>query len=498
MKRITSPFISLALVLSSATAIAQSVVVVPRFSVDETLTDNATLVHAGSRSDQITELSPGVRVNIQGARLKTYFDYSLSHLIYAQGTSGNRNQNNLDTFGTLEAVDGKLFLDFSGNISHQAISAFGTQSSGNLTFNSNRTEVSTYRISPYFRSKIGNIVNIDGRLSRGIRTSTNDAASNSATTDMDVGISSAESFRSLGWVARASRQQVDFSSGRPTEADHIRVGLTYALTPQVKFFADSGREANNYAALEKQTYSTNTVGMDWQPSQRTTVAVLRGNRSFGANHNVSLEHRTARTVWKFSDGKDVLTVPAQNEFGLIGNVYDLFDRQLMSAVPDSQTRAALVSQYLQSNHIDPNSPVLGNFLSSAVSLQRRQDLSFALLGVRDTLTFLFSRTVTNRLDAVSSSLDNLTTAKYVTQRGYSINYSHRLTPEYALTAQWSMQDNTGDLASQANTLKSIGLSIAGKISPRTSTGLGFRHVVADSLLNPYSENALTGHLSVQF
>jgi len=497
MKHLSNPCVAL-LLCSATVAAAQTVTVVPRVSATETLTDNATLSNVAPRSEQITEVSPGVRVTVNGARLKTYLDYSLSHVAYAQSTSADRNQNTLNAFGTLEAVDGRVFLDFSGNISRQAISAFGTQSLSETAVNSNQTEVSTYRISPYVRGHLGSFANVDARISRSISASDGNSASNSASTDSLVKLSNAEAFRSLGWSAQASRQSVDYSSGRPTESDTLSVGLTYTLTPQLNLFADVGSESSNYTSVDKQTYATHTLGLNWRPSDRTTVAASRGDRSFGSNHNLSVEHRTGRTVWKFSDGKDVATTLGQNGFGVIGNVYDLFDQQFTATTPDAAARAARVSQFLQDNNINASTPVLGSFLTSAVTVQRRQNLSFALLGVRDTITFLFSRSTSNRLDTVSTSIDSLSSANTITQQGLSVNYSHRLTPDYTLGVQTSRQTTAGDVAAQDSTLTSLGVNLSGKLGKRTSTSLGLRRVVSDSQTNPYSENALTGHLSVQF
>lgn len=498
MKRTTHRIIGVTLLFAVGSASAQTITVVPRVSVTETLSDNVTLSTANRLSEQTTEIAPGVRVTVNGARLKTYFDYSLSHIAYAQGTSGNRNQNTLNTFGTLEAVEGRAYLDFSGNISRQAVSAFGTQSFNNIAVNVNQTEVSTYRVSPYVRGRLGGVADVDARISRSVSTSDGNAASNSATTDSSVKLSNTEAFRSLGWYAQASRQRVDYSGGRPTENDNVSLGLTYTINSQLNLFADAGHESSNYSNIDKQGFSTNTIGLNWRPSGRTNITASRGNRSFGRTHNLSVEHRSARTVWKFSDGRDVLTTPGQIGFGVVGNRYDLIDRQFVGIEPDPQARAGLVNQFLQNNNIDPNTPILGNFLTSAVSLQRNQSVSVALLGVRDTVTFLYSRTASNRLDTVSSAIDSLSNSSTVTQQGYSVNYTHRLTPDYALGAQWSKQTTSGDVAAQDNTLSSLGLTVSGRIGKRTSTSLGLRRVIADSQTNPYRENALTGQLSVQF
>ena len=130
------------LLLSTASVCAQTdeagagkqmVTIVPRLSITETLTNNVNLSSVAAQSDQITEITPGVQIGIDGARLKAYFDYSLNHVYYAQGTSPSENQNSLNTFGTFEAVENWAFIDFSGGIWQQTISAFGTQSNVRLS-----------------------------------------------------------------------------------------------------------------------------------------------------------------------------------------------------------------------------------------------------------------------------------------------------------------------------------------------------------------------------
>ncbi|HEY8904916.1 MAG TPA: TIGR03016 family PEP-CTERM system-associated outer membrane protein [Rhodoferax sp.] len=478
--------------------VKQAVSIVPRVSVTETLTNNVALSKSASaQSDQITEISPGIHLNINGARLKTYFDYSLDHVEYAQGTAASRNQNALTTFGTLEAIDNWAFIDFSGNISQQTISAFGTQSTNNTAVNANSTEVATYQLSPYVKGHFGNFANYEARVSRSVSSSDSATASNTASTNSVVRVSNASAFRSLGWSADVSRQQASYSAGRATEADSYSLGLTYAITPQVNVSVNGGQESNNYTSLDKQNYNTRSVGVNWSPSQNTTLSALAGKRSFGNTHNLSFEHRTARTVWRYSDSKDVLINPTQSGLGSVGSNYDLYFSQFASVEPDPVARAALVNNYLAANGINPNAVVLSNFLTSGVALQRRQDLSLALLGVRDTVTFLLSRSDSRRLDSITNSFDSLSSASSVVQNGFSANYSHRLTPDYSLGVLMSRQATAGDTAAQETTLKSFNVNVTGKVGKKAAASLGLRHVVSDGL-TPYTETAVTGNLNVQF
>jgi uncharacterized protein (PEP-CTERM system associated) len=116
--------------LTMPVATQAEVTVSPRVSVAEIITDNARLAESSSReSEQITQISPGVRIDVNGARVKTYFDYALTQSMYAQNTSPSRSQKTLSTFGTVEAVDNRVFFDFNASISQQS---FVPLCSGNI------------------------------------------------------------------------------------------------------------------------------------------------------------------------------------------------------------------------------------------------------------------------------------------------------------------------------------------------------------------------------
>lgn len=476
----------------------RSVSVVPRVSVTETLTDNVRLTNTGRQAEQTTEISPGIRITSESRRLKAYFDYSLNEVLYAQNSSPSQLQNALSAFGTLEAVDNWAFLDFSGSISQQTISAFGTQSYGNTSINANRAEVSSYRISPYVRGRLGNVANYEARYSRAVTGSDAAIASGVTTVDGLVKLSGDTSFRRLGWSTDVSRQSVDYSAGRPTEVDRLNLGLSYLVTSQLSLFANAGREANNYTSFDKQSYATSGVGLSWSPSDTTRVSASRNHRSFGDAHSLSFDHRTARTAWRFSDTKDVSATPNQTGFASIGSIYDILFDQFASIEPNPVSRAQLVNAFLQVNGVNPNAVVVSSFLTSSLSLTRRQELSFALLGVRDTVTFLATRSESNRLDTLSTGVDDFATSSLVRQRGFSVNYAHRLTPDYSLGVLVSQQNTSGDLTQQETTLRLLNVNLTGRVGKQATASLGLRHVISSGNAAPYIENAVIGSLNVQF
>jgi uncharacterized protein (PEP-CTERM system associated) len=472
--------------------------IVPRVSVTETITDNANLSNANRQSEQITDVSPGIRLTLNGARIKTYFDYSLHEIAYAKNTASRQSQNELNTFGTIEAVDNWAFVDFSGNISQQTVSAFGLQSLNNSAVSANRTEVSSYRLAPYIRGQLGQVAEYEARISRSVTGSDGQNLSGVATIESTINLSSGNSSRSLGWTADLGRQSVAYSAGRFTEVDNVNLGLVYNVNPHVEVFAKAGHEANNYTSQDKQGNPTNSIGVKWVPSELSSVNFTRNHRSFGEAYNLIVQHRSARTVWKFSDTKDVSATPSQFGVVSVGSMYDLLFSQFASIEPDPVARAKMVENYLQTNGISASSNVNNSFLTTAVSLQRRQELSFALLGVRDTITFIASRTESSRLDTISLGVDDLADTSSVSQLGLSVQYAHRLTPDYSLGVLYSQQKTSGSTNLQDTSLRSLNLNVSGKVGKRTSVSLGARRTVVDSATSPYSENAVTGNLNVQF
>jgi uncharacterized protein (PEP-CTERM system associated) len=473
--------------------------ITPRLSVTETLTNNATLTSFGRQSEQITQISPGIQIASDRGRFRGFLDYSLSQVIYAQNTSGRNSQNALSTFGTFEALDNWAYLDFNGNISQQAISAFGTQSPGNFTTNSNLTESRTFRLSPYLRGKLSSVADYEARYSLTTNRSDSLLGSDVTANEALLRIRGQSPAARLGWSIDANRQNTRYSSGRTTEADTLSGNLIYSINPQLNLSALGGKEANNYTTLNKSSSFISGFGFNWIPSETTKLSASRQNRSYGSSHSIFFEHRTARTAWRFSDSRDVSATPSQTGLSNRGSIYDLLFSQLASSEPDPILRATLVNDQLRVNGLSPNATVVSSFLTSALSLQRRQDWSFVLLGVRDTVTFNASRSEGYRLDTIVGGIsDDLSNFAGVRQRGLSISYAHRLTPETSLNVVASTQKASDQQGLQNTSTKAVNVSVTTRVGTQSTAILGVRRVVFESATAPYTESAVSGTLNVQF
>ena len=490
--------------LGNPTSQGRAWVITPRIGLTETYSDNVN-VNVGNNNKQgdfTTEISPGIRVESRTARLNAYLDYALRGLFYARQSGYNQTQNSLNTFGTFEAVEKWLFLDFSALIAQQAISAFGPQSPSNSTINNNVTETATYRLSPYIRGQAGGLV--DYLLRYNLSTTRSDA---SAVSDINISewigqLRGSTPFQNLKWTIDGSQQSVDYTRGRDTDAERIRGMLTYSLSPQFRVSASVGQESNNYASLDQKTNDTYGYGFDWNPTERTQISAFKERRFFGDGHNVSFTHRFPRSSIRFSDTRDVSVLPNQFTTVGFGTVYDLFYPLLANiepyaSMPPGAKESAIANAIFSTFGVPANTQVTSSFLTSRATVQRRQQLGLTLTGIRNTITLLVSQGDDQSALASASSNDDFSQSNIVRQRGFSLNYSHRLSDISNLNALASRQEstNSGTIAGTGNlkattTIYQINLST--KLGAKTTGALSARHSEFDSTTNPYTENALIG------
>lgn len=471
----------------------------PRLSITETFTDNARLASNGGQADRITEISPGMRVVSQGRRVRGYFDYALRELLYVQNPSLRTTQHLLNTFGSVEAVENLAHLDFNASISQQAISAFGAQSVGATGANPNLTETRSLRLSPYVRGHLADAAEYEARYSLATTRANSSVMPRVTTADALVKLGGASTSTRLGWSLEATRKNIAYGgAARTTEADRLRATLAYALTPRFRLSVIGGREDNNYMSLEKENRATPGFGLDWTPSERTRLSAVRERRFFGEGHGITFEHRTPRTAWRFNDVRDITATPSQTGMMRVGSVYDLLYDQFASIQPDPVLRGQLVNDFLQANGLSPGVSVISSFLTSAVSVQRRQDLAFSLLGTRDTVTLTASQSEGSRIDSLSTLIDDFTQASLIRQRGLSLSLAHRLTPLSSLNILGAQQDTSGSTAAQESRLRSLIVSVSTKLGRQSFVTLSARRVSFNSRVSPYVENAVIGALTVKF
>jgi uncharacterized protein (PEP-CTERM system associated) len=475
--------------------------IVPRVSLQETFTDNANLVAGNRQSDWITDVAPGIRIDGRTKRLKLNADYSVHQFFYAQGSRADQTQQSLNSKGTLEAVENLLFVDMSGSIMQQSVSAFGTQSASAYSANSNSTETSIYQVSPYVKGKFAGYVDYEGRYSR---TTMSSKASTVPRSDSDVWsgkLGGDTPLTALGWSADADRQSTDYQVGRSNESEHWRGFLIYRVNPQLNVSVSGGQERNNYVSTDLQSFNTHGFGVDWRPTDRTQVSGFKEKRFFGDGHTVTFSHRMPQSSVKYTDSRDVMVLPTQSGTTFM-TAFDQLFAIFATSIPDEAARTVAINNVLAALQIAPNTFLPASLQMGQASVQRRQELSYVLLGARNSMTLSLIRTRSEGLGTLVLDGFDLSRTTSYTQQGVNLGWSHQLSGLSTLNVVGSQSRYTSgnDLNGQT-TQKALSASVSTRLGAKTSGSVLARRTVfggSGGLAVPYTENAVSGSVSVEF
>ena len=226
------------------------------------------------------------------------------------------------------------------------------------------------------------------------------------------------------------------------------------------------------------------------PSPRTRLSANYDRRQFGPTHSVNFEYRTARTVWNYVNSQQVSTITPNTGT----TFFDLYYALFASIEPDPAKRTQLVNTFLQQNGISPNGAPPGGFATRSTTVVNSQALSFALQGVRSSLSVSGFESDSWSMSPTSQ----VPGGQHVYQTGLSMNVSHRLTPTSSLNLVGSVLDSRGSQQSEGTRLKTLSLSWSGNPTPHTTVSAMLRHNQFASATAPYRENAAIASVSVRF
>ena len=406
-------------------------VVEPAITLRETYTDNAFIGTEPRRSDFVTEVTPSIRVEGRGPRLAGHLLYRPSALFYARNDEGNDVANQLDAYGTAEAIERFFFLEASANVSQNFATPFAP-TPGDLALNTaNRIETRTVSLSPYVRSQ----------AIRGVEYEVRNRNTWTTTDNNDLG-----DVRTRQWTARVNRpvrvvgwglefddteRRHDDAFGRPVQESTLDRGrLHYQLDPAWRVSASAGQEKNNFDPTQTGWQTIAGAGVAWRPTPRTTAEFEYEERYFGPAPRASFSHRTRLTAWNLSYSKsdtsfqeEILRLPP-------GNTAALLDAIFAARIPDLAARRAAVEQFFRASGTPASLTSSLAFYTQQVYIREGVEGSFAILGVRNSITFTAYRTHSNQIsqDPTGAIPDVFLLADDITQYGASVRVDHKLTP----------------------------------------------------------------------
>lgn len=488
----------------------------PALQLQETWSDNITLAAPGlERSDLVTQLNPGLRLSGQGGRLKVNLAAAWQIMTYAHGTAGTRIVPKLSGSGTLELVENWFYVDGLASISEQAVSPFGAQLAQAANVNRNNGTVSSYALTPRIKGLLGSDLSYDlsYRTSQTSTASNPGAAqlttgqgTNSRTDGWTGGLRWGNSSRLFNFAANFSSTNSRYSSGRlPSSSSIGRIYGYFNPDAHLSFSANVGRETRSASTALSSGGSSPTrgIGVNWQPNPRTTLSLAHDIRYFGPNDTLALEHRFRRAALNVSYNRtrtDSHNLLLQNS---TSTYYQLYSNMLASQYPNSADLDQAVRLLLQSQGLSADEvPVLG-YLSDSAVIRRALNISFSLIGVRNTLTFTASHS-NSRTETVTSGTDVLATYSGIDQTSLGLNWAYKLSPNSTLTTSLIQMKSDGTAASGLGTFSNqtkANFLWNAQMGPHVTSSLGLRRVTASGATagtGNYREDAATATFGYKF
>jgi uncharacterized protein (PEP-CTERM system associated) len=301
-----------------------------------------------------------------------------------------------------EAVPGWMYVDGRATVNKQSVSPLGQQTApDSLAFNNNQQEVLNVQLSPFVRGELLDWADYEVRF-RGAATEVRGSTlGDSHLLGSSIGLASPRRGSLLGWGLQATQDRLTFKGGRTT--DNFRAVASLSLTPDPDLTLDlrAGQESTNVGSVQRRSFSNWGGGLRWTPTPRTLVSLSGDRRYFGDGFQVAVEHRLRRSTLRYTSARDASSSGDAAGVGQPLTLFQLYMRQYQSAEPNLEQRAIRVLELLRLSNQNPNTVVGGGFATSAVTLQRRDDLAYTYIMPRSTFTLRASTGTTEILDNIT-------------------------------------------------------------------------------------------------
>ncbi len=441
------------------TSFAGEVSFIPSVMLKESYSDNILLSPKGQeQSDLVSEISPAFQLQSKSSHFTANIDYTLQNLFYSKDSNRNETYNQLAANSNAELMDDYLFFDANVYHTQQIVNANQPVSNNNIAVTSNRTNVSSYSLSPYFKHSFRGVLDASLRYSYSNVDYRRGGLIDSAQSSFNFQLNSPTRVVGFNWGLNYSNLKTDFVSGSDSTFSRGSLQLGYRLTSRTNIYATSGKENNSFTVSNGQNIDQTfwSVGADWQPGARDSVKLELGERFFG---------KTGRFSWRHNTRRLVLNADYQEEL--------------------STSALTLLQQQQTSSISTQNQPVdtSGNSITSQVFVRTISTLGLTYTISKTSLAISYS----NERRKFQASGD----ATRYQNANASLRLKSSSVLSYLLGMRWTGQ-STSSTGAKAF-LTNINFAIQRQLSPRLQAELAIIHSLRTSTtaLTDYNENILS-------
>ena len=320
----------------SLAAVASDWMISPAITLEQIYTDNSLLSHDDPENESITVVRPSISAYREGARASVDFNYAPEYRYYWEDTEDDELVNFLRAEGDVELVEEHLFVDGWATADLTTVTSSGGSGIGGVSGLDDTTEVYTLGVSPYFRSRLGNVSLFEARYSLDTVLYDDDDLDESVGQRVDLVLGSGPAFTNQVWEVTAYANQVDYDDqDEDNEVTQVRAELAQQLTRQWALAFAAGYEDYDLVLNEDFDGSLWSVGLIYTPNSRTRLALGGGERAFGDDYYLDFTHSSRRTVWTASYSRDFTSARDELLHPTLFERQDAFGNLVRDAVLES-------------------------------------------------------------------------------------------------------------------------------------------------------------------
>ncbi|MDB5394168.1 MAG: hypothetical protein JWM91_1674 [Rhodospirillales bacterium] len=372
--------------------------ITPSIGLNQAYTDNTAGLQK-SRSDFVTQISPGLSINGEAAHTQVNFTYQPTFNHFDLGRSPDRVDENLDAVGTITPITNELIVDFQASANEAGATGNSSNQQGIIIPAGNQILYYLATVTPHLTEHYHDIATLDLIYSINSANTSVDGkpalinqgitSTNSLGQDAELAIGSAESFGRLG-MRLDFKHSANSGNGANTNSttDLEVLGGSYHINRVYSLSGSIGYQAIDYPANgESLPYHSEgltwSIGLNITPNELSTIALGYGKQQGAYNPSIQVGYAlgplTTITASYLVSVQNQLSAALQNTRFL---VFDQFGNAIDSrtGLPFSAVNQSFGSQNILFRDKPAVISISHQLLRSSLSLTTQYEVRTSLSG----------------------------------------------------------------------------------------------------------------------
>ncbi len=369
----------------------------PSLTLREIYNDNIALAApGGERSDFVTEVNPGISISKQTRRFDLLANYRMQNLFYARNSASDATFHQLFSRMNADLLPGTFSLGARATASQALISPNQPVPLSNVSIAGNRTDVTTYSVTPRLQHAFGRMAITKAHYSYSVVDYNTRQLSGSQTGEVGASLGTGPDVTGIALSLEYNRRKTNFDASPDVIFERLTGVARYPSQYKFWIVLRGGYEDNNFqfgSAAAQPKGKIWSGGFEWNITPFSYLEAGYGRRFFGRTVNASFRHEGAWTTASLNFTEEPTTISRLT-----------LEQQPLVLGPNGQFIQVLA----------PSLPTL----SAQVFINRRLSGTLSARGARDRVAATVSRS--ERTFEITGSKETVTAVNASWYRNFGV------------------------------------------------------------------------------